>query len=488
MSLATAVVGTILDAERVVVLELALGGRELLPHTDSGADGDDDLDLQSLGLEALAAGTPTVLMRNAVCARIERKDGSWGLLAVLHRRARDFGDDDVSFVQAVANVLGAVVARAREEQLETQLQQSRRLESVGKLAGGVAHDFNNLLAIILNYADFALEAATDDEQRRDLEELSKAATRGAELVRQLLAFSRRRPVDAGALDLAEVVRDVEPMLRRTIGEHIELRCWLASELPPTVIDPGQLTQVLVNLAVNARDAMPDGGRLTIQATQVGAGVRLVVEDTGHGMSEETLAKAFDPFFTTKGPGSGTGVGLATVYGIVEQADGKIALESDLAWGTRVTIELPCRDSALAPQPVVERLASASCGGETILVVEDDNQVRGIAGRILREHGYRVIEAPGGEEALRAVASEPGPIDLLLTDVVMPGISGPELADHLRQVQPGVRVLHMSGYTSGIGGLEQHTALPELIEKPFTASELLARVRALLGEAELSAST
>jgi two-component system cell cycle sensor histidine kinase/response regulator CckA len=487
MSLATAVVSTILDAERVVVLELGPGGSQLVPRTDSGSDDDDVPDLQALGVAALAAGTPTVLMPNAVCARIERKDGSWGVLAVLHRRARDFGDDDVSFVQAVANVLGAVVARAREEQLEAQLQQSRRLESVGKLAGGVAHDFNNLLAIILNYADFALEAATDDEQRRDLEELSKAAARGAELVRQLLAFSRRRPVDAVALDLTEVVRDMEPMLRRTIGEHIELRCWLASELPPTVIDPGQLTQVLVNLAVNARDAMPDGGSLTIKATQVDCGVRLVVEDTGHGMSEETLAKAFDPFFTTKPPGSGTGLGLATVYGIVAQADGTIALDSAAGRGTRVVIELPCRDSALAPERAAESPAPSGGRGETILVVEDDQQVRGIAGRILREHGYHVVEASGGEEALHAAASEPRGIDLLLSDVVMPGMSGPELADHLRRAQPGVRVLHMSGYTSGIGGPDPRTALPELIEKPFTSVELLARVRTLLGEPELSAS-
>jgi two-component system cell cycle sensor histidine kinase/response regulator CckA len=278
---------------------------------------------------------------------------------------------------------------------------------------------------------------------------------------------------------------MEPMLRRTIGEHIELRCWLASELPPTVIDPGQLTQVLVNLAVNARDAMPDGGRLTIRAKQVGARVLLVVEDTGHGMDEETRAKAFDPFFTTKGPGSGTGLGLATVYGIVDQAGGTIALESDRALGTRVTIELPCRDSVPAPLPAAAAPSPSTCGGETILVVEDDQQVRGIAGRILREHGYRVIEAAGGEEALRAVAGEPGPIDLLLSDVVMPGIGGPELARHLQQIQPGVRVLHMSGYTSGIGGPDQGAALPELIEKPFTAAQLLARVRALLGEAELS---
>jgi signal transduction histidine kinase len=348
MGLATEVVASILGAERVAVLELASAGRELMLRAESGATG--GVELEPLGLAALAAGKPTVLTPTALCARIERKDGVWGVIAVVHWRSHDFVEDDVSFVQAVANVLGALVARAREEQLEAQLQQSRRLESVGKLAGGVAHDFNNLLAVILNYADFALEAATDEGQRRDLEELSKAATRGAELVRQLLAFSRRRPVDAVAVDLTEVVRDMEPLLRRTLGEDIELRCWLASELPPTVIDPAQVTQVLVNLAVNARDAMPAGGRLTIEATKVEAGVRLAVEDTGQGMGEETLAKAFDPFYTTKPPGSGTGLGLATVYGIVAQAGGTIAIDSTPGSGTRVAIELPCREPAYALRP------------------------------------------------------------------------------------------------------------------------------------------
>jgi signal transduction histidine kinase len=340
MGLAAEVVATILGAERVAVLELEPPGGALALRADSCGEPSED-GMQALGLAALSAGGPTAKVGRALCARIARKDGTWGVMVVVHEHARDFGDDDVSFLQAVANVLGAVVTRAREEQLEAQLQQSRRLESVGKLAGGVAHDFNNLLAVILNYADFALEAATDEEQRRDLVELSKAATRGAELVRQLLAFSRRRPVDAVAVDLAELVRDMEPMLRRTIGEDVELRCWVPSELPPTVIDPGQVTQLLMNLTVNARDAMPDGGRLTIQLTETEAGVELVVADTGLGMSEETQAKAFDPFFTTKPPGSGTGLGLATVYGIVSQAGGTVSLHSQPAHGTRVVVELPC---------------------------------------------------------------------------------------------------------------------------------------------------
>ena len=353
MGPATEVVASILGAERVCVLEVGPNGHELTLRADArpgaataGEPGSGDLqqlgragELAALARGALHSGMPTIATSNALGARIARKDGSWGVIVVLHERAHAFGDDDRSFLQAVANVLGAVVTRAREDQLEAQLEQSRRLESVGKLAGGVAHDFNNLLAVILNYADFAIEAATDEEQRRDLVELSKAATRGAELVRQLLAFSRRRPVDAVAVDLAEVVRDLEPMLRRTIGEDIDLRCWVASELPPTVIDPGQVTQLLMNLTVNARDAMPDGGRLTIQATEIEGGVQLVVEDDGGGMSEETRAKAFDPFFTTKPPGSGTGLGLATVYGIVSQAGGTVSLDSEPGRGTRVVVQL-----------------------------------------------------------------------------------------------------------------------------------------------------
>jgi signal transduction histidine kinase len=478
MARASEVVATILGASRVAVLELTPGSEGLVLRADSGGDAG-PIDLQTVGLAALDAGTPTMRMSAGLCARIERKDGSWGVIAVFSCPDRSFGDDDVSFVQAVANVLGAVVARAREEQLEAQLEQSRRLESVGQLAGGVAHDFNNLLAVILNYADFAREAATDEEQRSDLHELSKAASRGADLVRQLLQFSRRKPIDPVSLDLNDVVRETEPMLRRTIGEHIELRCRLAPALPATVIDPGQMTQVLVNLAINARDAMPEGGAITIETTVVDGGLRLVVEDTGVGMTEEVLAKAFDPFFTTKPPGSGTGLGLATVYGIVTQADGSVAIESAPGGGTRVAIYLLSAKAGAVPLPVAEAPTPGNGHGQTILLVEDDDQVRGVAQRILSTHGYRVLEASGGVQALARVAREPRPIDLLLSDVVMPGMSGVELAEHLRRLQPGVPILHMSGYTSGVGGPDTHASLPELIEKPFSATELVARVQALL---------
>jgi CheY-like chemotaxis protein len=295
-------------------------------------------------------------------------------------------------------------------------------------------------------------------------------------------------VDAPAVDLAEVVRDTEPMLRGSIGAHIDFRCMASAELPHTVIDPNQVSQVLVNLAVNARDAMPGGGRLTIEAMRVGdAGeaVRLVVADTGVGMTEEVAAKAFDPFFTTKAPGSGTGLGLATVYGIVTQAGGTIELDSAPGRGTRVVIELPAAQDEIAAVPVlVEDPPAAGAGsGETILVAEDNDQVRRLACRILRTNGYLVLEAPGGERALQVAAQSPRKIDLLLSDVVMPGMGGLELAARLQRELPGLPVLHMSGYTS----MPQASAAPaELIEKPFTAAELLARVRSLLGDTELSA--
>ena len=483
MHRAACVVSAILGAQRVTVLELAPGGTDLVLRADSNPD-DTRVDLQALCMSALDTGTPAHLTPQGLCSRIERKGGTWGVIAVVHEGAACFAEDDVSFVQAVANVLGALLARGREEQLEAQLQQSRRLESVGKLAGGVAHDFNNLLAIILNYADFAREAATDEGQRRDLMELSKAAMRGTDLVKQLLLFSRRKRSEAVAVDLAEVVRDTEPMLRSSIGSHIDFRCRTSAELPPTVIDPNEITQVLVNLAVNARDAMPGGGRLTIEAIAAGDAVQLVVADTGAGMTQEVAAKAFDPFFTTKAPGSGTGLGLATVYGIVTEAGGTIELDSGPGRGTRVVIELPVHHGATAELAPAGELPAVEAGnGETILVAEDNHQVRRLACRILRSSGYRVLEARDGEDALK-VAALPGPtIDLLLSDVVMPGIGGVALAERLLRERPGLHVLHMSGHTS----LPDSAAGPlDLIEKPFTAAELLARVRSRLGEGDLSA--
>ncbi len=411
MQRAAEVAAWILDSERAYVLELEAGTDELLVRAASGAaaalaPGDSAgaglgglaraaLRVEGRAFAALPAERPEPWAADlagegvdtALVAPVGRRDGPWGVIAVLGERDAS-GDDDVSFLQAVANVLGAVLTRAREEELESQLSQSQRLESVGQLAGGVAHDFNNILAVILNYADFAREAAVDPGQRSDLAELSKAAQRGADLVKQLLLFSRRRPVDALPLDVTEVVRDTEPLLSRTIGEHIELRCELASHLPLVQIDSGQLAQVLVNLAVNARDAMSAGGVLTISTAPCATGVLIAVEDSGYGMPPEVARKAFDPFFTTKPPGSGSGLGLATVYGTITQAGGAVSIESVPARGTQVTIELPATRLPAQSTAGLEAPLPGSGRGETILVVEDDQQVRGVAGRILTAHGYR----------------------------------------------------------------------------------------------------
>ena len=501
MQRAAEVAAWILDSERAYVLELQAGTDELLVRAASGAaaalaPGDSAgaglgglaraaLRVEGRAFAAVPAERPEPWAADlagegvdtALVAPVGRRDGPWGVIAVLGERDA-FGEDDVSFLQAVANVLGAVLTRAREEELESQLSQSQRLESVGQLAGGVAHDFNNILAVILNYADFAREAAVDPGQRSDLAELSKAAQRGAALVKQLLLFSRRRPVDALPLDVTEVVRDTEPLLSRTIGEHIELRCELASHLPLVQIDSGQLAQVLVNLAVNARDAMSAGGVLTISTAPCATGVLIAVEDSGYGMPAEVARKAFDPFFTTKPPGSGSGLGLATVYGTITQAGGAVSIESVPARGTQVTIELPATRLPAQSTAGLEGPLPGAGRGETILVVEDDQQVRGVAGRILAAHGYAVIEAEGGEDALAVVAAGEH-VDLLLADVVMPGMSGVELAERLRRTQPELPVLHMSGYADGNSGRDLSLELPELLEKPFSATDLLVRVRALL---------
>ena len=501
MQRAAEVAAWILDSERAYVLELEAGTDELLVRAASGAaaalaPGDSAgaglgglaraaVRVEGRAFAALPAERPEPWAADlagegvdtALVAPVGRRDGPWGVIAVLGERDA-FGEDDVSFLQAVANVLGAVLTRAREEELESQLSQSQRLESVGQLAGGVAHDFNNILAVILNYADFAREAAVDPGQRSDLAELSKAAQRGAALVKQLLLFSRRRPVDALPLDVTEVVRDTEPLLSRTIGEHIELRCELASHLPLVQIDSGQLAQVLVNLAVNARDAMSAGGVLTISTAPCATGVLIAVEDSGYGMPAEVARKAFDPFFTTKPPGSGSGLGLATVYGTITQAGGAVSIDSVPARGTQVTIELPATRLPAQSTAGLEGPLPGAGRGETILVVEDDQQVRGVAGRILAAHGYAVIEAEGGEDALAVVAAGEH-VDLLLADVVMPGMSGVELAERLRRTQPELPVLHMSGYANGNSGRDLSLELPELLEKPFSATDLLVRVRALL---------
>ena len=390
-------------------------------------------------------------------------------------------------------------AEAESERLEARMHRTQRLESLGQLAGGVAHDFNNLLAVILNYGTFVIEEAQAPAPDvpaigRDAEQIVRAARRGSELTHQLLAFARREVIRPRVLDLNQVIRDVEQMLRRSIGEHIALDTELSDQLPLVVADPGQIEQVLVNLAVNARDAMPSGGHLTIATGAVevdndhganrpglepGRYARVRVSDTGSGMSREVIDRAFEPFYTTKRSGEGTGLGLATVYGVVTQARGSVQIYSEPGLGTTISILLPATDAAGAPDrataPQAERAASGA--GETILVVEDEPALRDLACRILDSAGYRVLAAESGAAALELAAAHPGQIELLLTDVIMPGILGKELAERLQAADPRIRVLFMSGYAQPIlasrGTLDAGVTL---IEKPFGKAELLAAVR------------
>jgi signal transduction histidine kinase/CheY-like chemotaxis protein len=352
---------------------------------------------------------------------------------------------------------GGALPQQRDKS-QAQLLQAQRLENLGQLAGGVAHDFNNLLAVILNYASFATQeldeagesdwAARGKSARADLWQISRAGERAAGLTRQLLAFARREVIRPQVLDLDTAITSVEEMLRRTIGEHIELVISLAGDLQPVLADPGQLEQVLVNLAVNARDAMPGGGTLTIDTGNIivdddtiaggsmapkGRNVRLRVSDTGTGMPPEVIEHVFEPFFTTKEEGAGTGLGLPTVYGIVTQADGHIRISSEPGIGTTFTIILPVTTEVPAPPaPKVPEVPSQRTPkGETVLVVEDEAALREATRRIFTRNGYQVISAASGPEAIAIAAGHPGEIHLLVTDVVMPHMLGKEVAEKMR---------------------------------------------------------
>ena len=379
--------------------------------------------------------------------------------------------------------------------LEDQLRQSQKMEAVGRLAGGVAHDFNNLLAVITGYCDLLMrKMAPEAEDRGDIEEIRNAAEGASTLTRQLLAFSRRQVVEPRILDLNVVVERVEKMLRRLTGEDVELHTRLAPGLPSIRADAGQLEQVLMNLVVNARDAMPTGGRLLIETAPVEVGdeyrhqrpegqagkfVLLSVTDTGVGMDEETQAHIFEPFFTTKDVGEGTGLGLATVYGIVKQSGGFIWVYSEVGTGTTFKIYLPQVDQ-VAETPAAQATEPTSLqGSEAILVVEDSTQLRTLIREVLELYGYRVLDAPSGAAALEVV-SQPGThVDLLLTDVIMPGMNGRELADQLAARQPDLKVVFASGYTADAltrYGVEQGSGY---LQKPFSPKVLAMKVREVL---------
>jgi PAS domain S-box-containing protein len=386
-------------------------------------------------------------------------------------------------------------ARAAEilRQRESELRQFQKFDAMGRLAGGVAHDFNNLLTVVMGRSQLVLsQLATADPLRPHLEMIEETAQRAAALTRQLLAFGRKQALEPRVLDLNAVVAGVVGMLERLIGEHLDLVTALDPALGAIRADQGQLEQVIVNLAVNARDAMPTAGRLTISthnedldAARVSAHpgaapgpyVVLTVRDTGAGMDAETRLRVFEPFFTTKEPGKGTGLGLATVYGIVKQHGGIITVDSEPGHGSTFIVYLPRVEAAVTAADVVPGAWSPTGGEETILLVEDEEDVRALAAEILRRQGYRVLTAPAGEAALRLAVSHGDPIHLLLTDVVMPGMNGPDLAALVTMMRPATRVLYMSGYAEETAGLEG-----ALLRKPFGPDALARRVRRVLDQA------
>ncbi len=386
-------------------------------------------------------------------------------------------------------------------QSEDRLRQAQKMEAVGRLAGGIAHDFNNMLSVILSYAEVVLRrVGPGDGNRHEVDEIRKAAERAANLTRQLLAFSRQQVLEPVVLSLNDVVSGIGAMLARVVGDDVEVETRLAPDLANAKADPGQIERVLTNLVLNARDAMPGGGRLTIETANVqldeayarehpevapGAYTLLAVSDDGVGMDRATQARAFEPFFTTKERGRGTGLGLATVLGIVQQSGGHVSVYSEPGLGTTFKVYLPRCDAAADPMPRPALPARADGGSETVLVVEDDDQVRAVVAQILEEAGYRVLRASGPTEALALCEGE-SPVHLLLTDVIMPKMNGRELADRVRALRPGLKAVFMSGYTDRV--VLEHGALgseSHFLQKPFTSVGVLQKVRSALDAAAVS---
>jgi two-component system, cell cycle sensor histidine kinase and response regulator CckA len=416
----------------------------------------------------------------------------WG--HVIASSVRDRHDRPLCGLALVEDVTQRKSAEAALQESQRQLLLSQRMEAVGRLAGGIAHDFNNLLTAIGSFAQL-LQLEMEPRSDTDLYvgEIQKAASRAGALTRQLLAFSRQQVLRAQRLDLNHVVAEVESMLRRVIGENIELVTRLDPAIPPVMADPGQVEQVLMNLVVNARDAMPFGGRVVIQtlASEIteeeagtyayevtpGSYVRVVVSDSGEGMGDETLARIFEPFFTTKEPGKGTGLGLSTAYGIVKQSGGYIWASSEIGVGTTFDIYLPRAEGEAAPAEREGREQRVRGGSETVLLVEDEKTIRTLAERILMRHGYTVLAAANGVEALRIAEAHGSRIDLLLTDVIMPGMNGRTLAQRLQARRPELPVLFMSGYTAD--AIRQYGVFdPDafFLDKPFTPDLLADAVR------------
>jgi two-component system cell cycle sensor histidine kinase/response regulator CckA len=412
-------------------------------------------------------------------SRFRHKDGSWRMLESFGR--------NLSHVPGVSGLVVNSRDVTDRKRLEEQLHHSQRLEAVGRLAGGVAHDFNNLLMVITGYSQMLLDGMhAGDPARTDLEQVVKASERATDLTRQLLAFSRRQVVRPAILSLNVLVHDMDRMLRRVIGEDIELIASFAPDLKTVRADPGQLEQVVLNVAVNARDAMPNGGKLTLEtanvqvteeftrthpAPKVGSYAMLSMRDTGFGMDAEVLTRLFEPFFTTKE--NGTGLGLSTSYGIIKQSGGDIWVDSKPGHGTTFRIYLPVAEE---PAEAVEapRESPALRGAETILLVEDEDGVRRVVETMLKRHGYNVLSSASCSDAMSLAERYAGPIHLLITDVVMPGMSGRTMAESLTALRPETKVLYVSGY----GGPLESDISSGFLQKPFTTEELARKIRAL----------
>jgi two-component system cell cycle sensor histidine kinase/response regulator CckA len=426
--------------------------------------------------------------------RYRRRDGSFVWARVNMSVHLDAVGQSQHFISVIEDI-------TERRTLEAQFRQSNKMDAIGKLASGVAHDFNNLLTVILGFGELiTADVAMPDQHRKDLDEMMKAARRASGLTRQLLAFSRQQVLNTAPVDVNGLITDMTGMLGRLIGEHIEVGLVLATNLPLVLADRGQLEQVVMNLVVNARDAMAGGGRVTIETTDVeletvfhaakavnaepvvpGHYVMLAVTDTGLGMTEETQRRLFEPFFTTKATGEGTGLGLSTTYGIVKQSKGYIWADSEPGRGSTFKVYLPVsnRDAPLhaVSSVVTEAIKRAS---ETVLIVEDETGVRELSRRMLENVGYRVLEAADGDAAEAVFAGHADPIDLVVTDVIMPGCCGPELLSRLQVQAPALKVLYMSGYTEQSvaqkAGIDR--GLP-FVQKPFTAGELVRQVREAL---------
>ena len=380
--------------------------------------------------------------------------------------------------------------------LQVQLGQSQKMEAIGRLGGGIAHDFNNILAVIQGYSDLCLfRIPKEDPLREDIQAITNAVKRAANLISQLLAFSRRQTMKMEVIDLNPLLQDLEKMLRRVIGEDVELVTTLPDDLGRVKADPGQIEQILLNLALNARDAMPSGGKLTIKTANVtlketnpqndmgltpGHYVMISITDTGLGMTPEVKERIFEPFFTTKEIGKGTGLGLSMVYGIVKQSGGHIGVDSEPGKGATFRIYLPRVDGSVV-EVEEEEIAGPPLGNETILVVEDEEEVRKLVARSLKKQGYKVLEASQGKEVFPICEEQGGPIHLMVTDVVMPEMTGVELAKHIKQVYPEMKVLYMSGYNSDRVAIDCENLEKgiEFIQKPFTVYRLARKVREVL---------